>query len=185
MQEVTGRSIREWLLELIAEPLQLSTMINCMSTSGDTSTRCFRRSFKNGYLDMNREGADLLLSDRGPESALMTGTNIVASSSDVLRFLLTLFGANGKFRGRRVFSETTVSEMTAVHATLMHELSPEEQARRNADHQTTWDVPGTEAACQTFPAFQYGVGHNHTHNFYSWGSTYAHRPLLLIVCSHG
>ncbi len=130
---MTNRSVVDWILELVAEPLSLRTMLRCMrdGQAGPLGvTGCYARSRKGNdllYMDAAAAAApdELLLRRVGVESPIPTGFNVVASTHDVLTMVLALIPGRGSIAGRRVFSDKAARLLAEVKGALTEDLHPQ------------------------------------------------------------
>ena len=115
--------------------------------------------------------ASVLLPTPGLETPLVSGVSLVASTSDMLTFLLTLVANNGMYKGQRVFLQSTIDTLLRVREEVSEDDRPENVRKRQAERNTLGAVAGRYAPCQTFAAFRFGLGYNRSADFFSWGST--------------
>lgn len=122
---MSGKSVADWILQLIAAPLDLNSILRCLR-DGETNEKgvsgCYRRSTKGtGLLTMT--ASDLQMSV-GVESPITTGTNLIASTHDVLKFALVLLSNYGRIGNIQYFSKKTAeifrhsSELLAQDETM-------------------------------------------------------------------
>lgn len=172
-----------WLIELVAEPLQLKGILRCVKGDGwdrdDAqslhSRACYARareeepSLNMAVAEDFSDRTEFLFQQKpGLETPLVSGVNIIASTSDVLKFLLALFGNYDE----GVFSPQTVDHMQKIRRSLATDLSAQRVEERKLELNTAFQ-PAAEhfPSSQTFQAFQFGLGYNLTGDFFSWGST--------------
>eukprot|EP00750_Incisomonas_marina_P029188 INCI7064.3.p1 GENE.INCI7064.3~~INCI7064.3.p1 ORF type:complete len:618 (+),score=85.04 INCI7064.3:299-2152(+) len=185
VQAVTGRSVLSWLIELVAEPLQLKGILRCVKGEWNEddaqafqSRACYARArVEQPSLSMVAEDFSdrpklLFQPQPGLETPLVSGVSIIASTTDVLKFLLALLDNHDE----GVFSSETVTHMQKIRHALSVDLSAERVEKRKVELNTAFH-PAAEhfPPSQTFQAFQFGLGYNLTGDFFSWGSTYGGR----------
>lgn len=172
VEEATGKPLHHHVVELIARPLGLDDMIRCIRPGGDDG--CFR---------IPHTPAETMDPSRwqrwggGPESLVWPGTALIASASDLARFL-AMVANGGELDGRRVLSPASVMEIARAHDQL---------------HDKTLLTRGRPAApeCQGLDTYAMGLGQCNgfghpasqcvasAGEWYGWGSTQGSRVFML------